>query len=402
MNHSTLTDLPFSPVSVPVVVPADNFSEREVTAATTATTRVLHVINGEHYSGAERVQDLLAQHLPQFGFDVGFACVKPELFPEVCEAQDAPLHRLPMRWRFDLRSVHLLEQLIHDEDYHLVHAHTPRSALVGSMAARRAEVPLVYHVHSPTGSDSTHRLQNWVNARLERWSLRHAAQLITVSPSLRQQMLRQGFTADRITYVPNGVPQQTDVATRSKPTDVWTLGMTALFRPRKGMKVLLEALAALRSRGIGVQLRAVGPFETPEYKASIMQLVDRLGIGDLITWTGFVEDIQAELKQIDLLVLPSLFGEGLPMVVLEAMAAGVPVIASHVEGIPEAIRHREEGLLVEPGSVSQLAIAIEEMIAGEPDYLSLSAQARQRHAECFSAAAMAADVADVYRRVMNE
>ena len=75
-----------------------------------------------------------------------------------------------------------------------------------------------------------------------------------------------------------------------------------------------------------------------------------------------------ELAKINLFVLPSLFGEGLPMVVLEAMAAGLPVVASRVEGVPEAVVHRETGLLVEAGSVSQLAGSIEEIIVGDVDY----------------------------------
>ncbi|MCH8840390.1 MAG: glycosyltransferase family 4 protein, partial [Planctomycetes bacterium] len=87
----------------------------------------------------------------------------------------------------------------------------------------------------------------------------------------------------------------------------------------------------------------------------------------------------------------------------EAMAAGVPVVASHVEGVPEAIRHREDGLLCEPGSVSQLALAIEELVEGrsELDYAAMSRSAQHRHAECFSARAMAAEVAQVYREVLD-
>jgi len=104
----------------------------------------------------------------------------------------------------------------------------------------------------------------------------------------------------------------------------------------------------------------------------------------------------------DLMILPSLFGEGLPMVLLEAMAAGVPVVASHVEGVPEAIVHRKNGLLVEPASVSQLASAIEEIVCGDQlDYAQLSENATQRHAECFSARAMASDVAEVYQEVLG-
>ena len=371
------------------------------TQSRVATQRVLHVINGEHYSGAERVQDLLALQLPQFGFEVGFACVKPDRFPETRQSQETLLYKTPMRGRFDLGCARRLAQLIRAEDYALVHAHTPRSVLVGGLAAKWAGVPLIYHVHSPTGNDSTRRLQNWVNAKLEHWSIRNAAQLIAVSPSLKQLMEQQGFAPERVTYVPNGVPA-IDAPQRQRPAQSWTLGIAALFRPRKGIEVLLEALAALRSRNIDVTLRSVGPFETPEYEREVMALVDKLGIGDAIEWTGFTQDIAAELRQMDLFVLPSLFGEGLPMVVLEAMAAGLPVVASHVEGVPEAIRHREEGLLVEPSSVSQLALAIEEIVASdELDYELLSNNARQRYADHFSDRSMAENLAKVYRKILG-
>jgi len=385
-----------SPVVVPAMVPSAG------TATAVATQRVLHVVNGEHYSGAERVQDLLAAELPRFGFDVAFACVKPYLFPSMRKTKEATLHRTPMHGRIDFGCARRLTDLICEEEYALVHAHTPRSLLVGSQAALRAGVPLVYHVHSPTARDSTRRIQNFFNARLEHWSLRRASRLIAVSPSLKQFMQDQGFDQGRITYVPNGVPEMHRID-RTVPTGCWTLGMAALFRPRKGVEVLIEALAAIRSRGGDVRLRAVGPFETPEYEREVKSMVVRLGVKDAIDWTGFTDDIGAELRQIDLFVLPSLFGEGLPMVVLEAMAAGLPVIASHVEGVPEAIRHRHEGLLVEPASVSQLSSAIEELIAGDAgiEYEQFCENSRLRHAKSFSVRAMALNVAEVYRGALR-
>ena len=121
---------------------------------------------------------------------------------------------------------------------------------------------------------------------------------------------------------------------------------------------------------------------------------------EAIDWIGFTRSVNRELAKINLFTLPSLFGEGLPMVVLEAMAAGLPVIASRVEGVPEAVVHRETGLLVEPGSVSQLVQAIEEFITGGVDYGTLSHGARVRHAELFSDTTMAAGVANVYRDVL--
>jgi glycosyltransferase involved in cell wall biosynthesis len=362
---------------------------------------VLHVINGEHYSGAERVQDLLARQLPRAGVHVGFACVKPGRFPTARESKDTPLFELPMRGRFDWQVVKQLTRLVRSENYQLVHAHTPRTALVGSLAARRAGVPFVYHVHSPTARDSTDKISNWANAFVEWVSVRSASRLIAVSPSLRQHMIDFGFAAERVVCVPNGVPPADGVIDRQPPTGTWTLGTIALFRPRKGLEVLLETLALLRSQNHDVRLRAVGAFETPEYEATIRALVDRLTINDAIDWVGFTRNIGRELANIDLFVLPSLFGEGLPMVVLEAMAGGVPVVGSRVEGVPEAVRHRETGLLVDPNSVSQLAAAIEEFVADRVDYHALSEAARRRHAEYFSDTTMAEGVAAVYQDVLK-
>jgi glycosyltransferase involved in cell wall biosynthesis len=365
-----------------------------------ATARVLHLINGEHYSGAERVQDLLARELPQFGFDVGFACVKPFRFPNARESKSTPLVELPMRGRFDLRVVKKLVRLIDDEQYVLIHAHTPRTALVGRLAAQRTGVPLIYHVHSPAGHDSTRQFLNAFNALVEWHSLRGADRLITVSPSLQRYMIQRGFDAARIVCVPNGVPIARATIDRSPPVGTWTLGTIALFRPRKGTEVLLEALAALRSWGVDVRLRAVGGFETLAYETAILGLADRLGLAGSIDWTGFTRDVNAELARMDVFALPSLFGEGLPMVVLEAMAAGVPVVATRVEGVPEAVVHRETGLLVDPDSVSQLASAIRQFIDAKIDYAEMSRRGRERHAELFSDVAMARNVANVYRDVL--
>ena len=120
-----------------------------------------------------------------------------------------------------------------------------------------------------------------------------------------------------------------------------------------------------------MRLRAVGGFETPDYEQHIHREVARLGLECAIDWTGFTRDVPAELARLDLFVLPSLFGEGLPMVVLEAMAAGIPLVATRVEGIPEAIRPGIDGLLATPGDAEALAAAIDSYLTGQADWQAI-------------------------------
>jgi glycosyltransferase involved in cell wall biosynthesis len=370
-------------------------------AAGVETVRVLHLINGEHYAGAERVQDLLALRLPEFGFYAGFACVKLGAFDAMRESRGAPLYDVRMRTRFDLRAAVKVAGIIRDGGYLIVHSHGVRTALVGGMAAAMAGAPMVYHAHSPTSHDSTRRWRNRINGLVERRSLRRAARVIAVSRAVADHVAAEGYDADRIVVVPNGVPGVGAPADRAKPGGRWTLGVVALFRPRKGIEVLLEAMAILLRRGAPVHLRAVGSFESLGYEAEIAARVQRLGLNEHVTWTGFRRDAAAELQKMDILTLPSLFGEGLPMVVLEAMAAGTPVVAARVAGVSEAIRDGRDGVLVDAGDAEGLARAIAGFVDGQYDWEELRRSALRRHAERFSDRAMAAGVAAVYRELLD-
>lgn len=396
-----------SPIApVPIVLPPTTAPQRpvQVTPAQVTpveTVGVLHVINGEYYAGAERVQDLLAKQLPALGYSVGFACVKLDLFDELRESRDAPLYDVPMWSRYDVRAAVRVARLVREHDYRLIHGHTVRTALIGSMAAAMAGVPMVYHAHSPSSHDSTRRFADRVNGLIERLCLRRVARVIAVSQAMAEHIAHEGFDRSRITVVSNGVPAVVGVRDRARPSGCWTLGVVALFRPRKGLEVLLEAMATLRQMGVTVCLRAVGSFESPAYAAEINARVAKLGLNKQITWTGFTSHVADQLQQMDLLVLPSLFGEGLPMVVLEAMAAGVPVVATRVSGVPEAIRDRQDGVLVNPNDADDLARAIADVVRGNYDWSALRASAMARHAVLFSDRAMATGVAAVYREVLG-
>jgi glycosyltransferase involved in cell wall biosynthesis len=338
--------------------------------------------------------------LPNHGFEPLFAAVKPDQFPLRRRAKNAPLFETPMRGRFDLRPARALAEIVRRECCSLIHTHTVRTALVGRLTSWLTGVPMVHHLHSPTTAETTRPLRNLFNAAVERAGTFRVSAAIAVSTSLARYGAEHGIPADRITVVHNGVPEFPNFVERSVPQGTWTLGCMALFRPRKGLETLLDALSQLRQAGMPVRLRAVGKFETPDYQREVMGRVEERNLGDLIEWRGFQSDVAAEFAAMDLFVLPSLFGEGLPMVMLEAMSFGVPVVATRVEGVPDAIRDGVDGRIIEPADAAALAEAVTQFISGGVDWRALRHSARRRQVEHFSDHSMAASTAAVYRRVL--
>ena len=392
-----LQQIPFADLDAAVAVPL-------ATEPPCKEIKVLHVVNGEYFSGAERVQSHLGRCLPAYRVTAGFACVKPGKFAAMLREKNGQWGSgfdAPMQNRFDFRSALRVRDLVRQHGYQLLHAHTPRTALITAIASRLTGLPWIYHVHSPAARDSDNRISNWVNASIERQSLRSCSHLITVSESLSLDCIAKGVSENKVTVVHNGVPAiRPPRKTTPTPGGRWTIGMVALMRPRKGLEVALEAIAKLNQRKHDVVLRCIGPFETEQYQAAIETLIDRLKIRHRVERIGFTSDVPAALAELDAMVLPSLFGEGLPMVVLEAMAAALPVIATRVEGTPEAITNGVEGLLAEPRDSDSLAQAIESLVRGEHDWNEMSEAAYQRHARCFSDFAMAQGTATVYRKLV--
>ena len=389
-------------VQLPLNATNENLSAVATASRQTQATAlsVLHLINGEHFSGAERVQQLLGKRLPGCGIATDFACLKPGKFVEFCDLPPDSVFSVHMRKRFDLGVVERICNLVRASLYDVIHAHTPRSALIAARVSQKLGTPWVYHVHSPTARDSSRLWINRVNDWVERWSLRNCSKIVTVSRSLRRELIKRGISRQRLVCIPNGVPALTPIDLSSRiSSDTWNLGMIALFRPRKGLEVLLEAVRRLPENSPKIHVRVIGGFETEEYRKAMLQLVDQYKLNDRITFTGFTNDIGKALADLDGMILPSLYGEGMPMVVLEALSAGVPVIATKVEGTPEVVRDGVEGYLAEPRDPQSLMESISKFTSSRSKWAMMSEQAVDRHRERYSDMKMAVATAEVYRSV---
>ena len=121
----------------------------------------------------------------------------------------------------------------------------------------------------------------------------------------------------------------------------------------------------------------------------------------MIEWTGFQTNVNEQLRKMDVFVLPSLYGEGLPMVVLESMANAIPVVASRVEGIPEAVRDEIDGLIFEPSNAGDLAEKLETLIGDNDRWSAMSQSAVERQRNELSDLSMARGVAQVYDELLK-
>jgi glycosyltransferase involved in cell wall biosynthesis len=372
-----------------------------------AVRRVLHITNGEYLAGAERV---LLNYL---------AAAERRTIVTVAHVFDGetarrlrvlgiPTHQLAMQDRADLLAYRRLRALADEDAAEIYHSHQVRTTLLARLASWRDDRPVVTHVHSPAQRESTRALWNRLTAALDRSLAGGTDRFICVSRHLADELVRSGISQAKIAVVPNGVDPSRfeDRADRGGlcaelglDPDRPIVAMVALFRPRKGAEVVLEALSHLAVHGQAPQCLLVGAFlQEPgrDYEADLRNQVARAGLDELVTFTGFRDDIPRILASIDALLLPSLFGEGMPMVVLEAMATGRAVIATNSEGLSEAIEDGVNGLLVPPSDSGRLADAIRAVARSRTLRDALGAAARETVRTRYSADTMARGIDEAY------
>lgn len=186
---------------------------------------------------------------------------------------------------------------------------------------------------------------------------------VTASKTSQDSLVRRGFSRWRMRVIPDGVaapgPRRPRDEVRRElalPASEPVFVMTAFFEPRKGHRVLVEALGRLGPNAPPIVLVGDGP-----ERDKIVSLAKERGLEKVLRFAGFRADYLDIIAACDALVLPSLGSEDMPLVILDAMALGKPVVASRLAGIPEEVSHEETGLLVEPGDDGALAQALGRM-----------------------------------------
>jgi len=253
---------------------------------------------------------------------------------------------------------------------------------VGAAAARLHRLPLVLTVHTSLRhtlavGDLRSAILKTLGGPIERWGERSAEAVVVITPRLYRLLLSDGVEEDRLHLIPPGVnpslfvgPFEDPFSGVGKPRVLFVGRLT----PQKGVGTLVAAVGLLKDPSARVLLVGDGP-ERP----ALERQAERIGVGDRLHFVGFLahERLPAMFSHADLLVLPSLYEE-LGTVLLEAMQAGLPIVASKTGGVPDVIEDGVNGLLVPPADPGALARAIDRLLAdsGLARRLSEGAQGR--------------------------
>ncbi len=360
--------------------------------------KVLHVIEDLENGGAERVLINLARGLDKQKFEAAVCCLtrKGRMASEL-EANGIPVYVMHKRPGLDLALVWRLARLLRKLEIDIVHCHVFTANLWGRLAAILARVPvMITHEHSSFTVDDARRL------RLERLLMRRTTRAISVSEELRQRLITHGrLPAAKIVTIHNGLKfstaneaQKCERLRREYRLErfEFLIGTVGRLESRKNYPLLLEAFAQVQAQYPQTGLLFVGAGPEEE---RLKQRTHALGLEAHVVFAGYHSDVAGWLRLMNVFCSSSQT-EGISMAILEALAAGVPVVATRVGGNPEIIPAREFGLLVPSNDTTALAQALVEIVQRPTAAQQMAQRGQERVLQHFSEARMLESVEELY------
>lgn len=313
-----------------------------------------------------------------------------------CETLGLPTFVVPMEGQWDFRWIVRCCSIVRRQNVSLIHAHEFRANVFGALVAKLCGIPLVGTVHGKN------YYPDHAKRRIAyRWASR-AAHMVAVSHDLQRFLEeRIGIAHHRITVIHNGVDMiqqgSLDQVRRLRSEfgvgeDEFVIGIVGSLYPVKGHAYLFQALRIVLLHHPKTRLLVIGQGYLAQ---TLKEKVSELGIERAVSFLGLRNDVPRVLPLLELFVLPSL-SEGLSVALLEAMSAGVPVIASKVGGNPEIVVDGETGYVVSPEQSEELASRIIDLISNREYTILLGKRGREWVAREFTTARMLGRYQDLY------
>jgi glycosyltransferase involved in cell wall biosynthesis len=363
---------------------------------------ILHIMNNYEDSSILRIVLRLVEHLGSEEFDwrIGSVNAGGDMQKEFQR-----LNAQVVDFSADSSSPHRkIRAYLQQNPVQLVHTHTPRTIIAASRALWG--LPKIPHVATKHLLTSPHdRSMGFLFTIIDRLELFLPAYLVPVSQAMAKQILSQpGIRPDHVFPISNAIPcdefYQPDqrIPFRQEiglSEDTCVIGYAGRIEKVKRIDLLLEAFSLLSKRQANVHLLLAGD---GDMKPALLQAAKEMGIQKSVTWLGFYRNMPRFLAAVDIYAQSSL-NEGLSLSILEAMAAGKPVVATRVGGEDEVISDGQTGLLVQPGSAQSAADALTRLVEDAPLRIRLGSQGKTFVFQHFNIERLVRQYRDLYNRL---
>ena len=348
--------------------------------------RVVHVSGCLDMGGQEKLLVEFAKHADRDRFELRFVSLGTRgALAEDLETQSWPVTALDVSAGLHMSLPLRLMKLLRSWEADIVHTHNDRPLIYAAPAAQLARVTSVIHTKHGRGTGNTPR-QNYLAALTARLTDR----FVCVSDDCARLAAEQRVPANRILTLHNGIDTRQFAFAGPCPTGPAVV--VARLSPDKDLATLLHAVALVVRKSPDFHLAIAGDGPCA---AELRQLADQLGVANRVRFLGLVNDVPALLQQARSFVLSSI-SEGVPLTILEAMASGLPVVATSVGGVPEVVSDGVTGLLVEPRNPQALASALLGMHQDAESALRFGSAGRRRVEALFDVRQMVARYEQLY------
>ncbi|WP_251344439.1 glycosyltransferase family 4 protein [Haloplanus halophilus] len=358
---------------------------------------IFHLITRLIDGGAVNALVPIATEVDGFDVTVGYGSEVDQHNVEALHEAGVQTKQFPLIRHYNpvtaVGAVFTVARFIDREGFDIVHTHSTEAGIIGRAAARLAGAPHVVHtIHGVPFVEDRNDLLNWFVERCERVAARWTDVQVSIADVIAEEYLSRGIgREEQYSTIRYGIDldefRDAEPATDLPGTEPRVL-MVGRLAEGKGFDVLLDAAERLEE-DVSILIAGDGPLQSDLEK----EIYDR-DFGDVVHLLGYRTDIPNMMAGSDILVLPS-FREGTPLVIIEAMAAGLPVIATNIAGIPELIDDTKTGYLIKPGDASTLASRVDEL-AQDSDQREMLGHAGQKRSNDFETGRMVSDYQSLY------
>ncbi len=359
---------------------------------------ILYVITNSDLGGAQgHVLDLLQSFSSRYNVILAVGCLGPLV--DNVTSLNIPVYIIPSLIRSinpakDFKCVKDFIGLIHQVKPELIHAHSSKAGTISRIAGKICNVPTVFTAHGWGFSPGTPKFRGLIALVVEKLLASLTARIICVSESDRQQALNKSIGNKRVlTTVRYGIhdkPIQSPNLSKQPPRFI----MVARFNEQKDQPTLLKALALIPQLPLHIDFVGSGPS-----LESCKQLAKELGVWERVSFLGDRLDVPDLLAQSQAFILSTHY-EGLPISILEAMRAGLPVLASAVNGVPEEVEHQSTGLIVPPRNIESLAETLKIMTESPQLRASFGEEGRKKFESQFTISYMVEEISKIYKDIL--